>query len=97
LHVLNNKDRSSGVTDKSFIVATCKLRASITCASTCISIALSLDVALKPAVRLREAQNRPYIDRNTFSGQYSKMVRYKPRCFDLPSLRAIQTNVCIGR
>jgi len=56
-----------------------------------------LDVLLKPTVCLRSVQNRPYIDRNAYSGQYGKMASHKPRCFDLPSLRAIQTNVCIGR
>ncbi|WP_221034133.1 hypothetical protein, partial [Pseudomonas marginalis] len=39
----------------------------------------------------------PYIDRNAYSGQYGKIASHKPRLFDLPSLRAIQTNVCIGR
>jgi len=90
-------DRSSAVTERSFIIVACKLRAIVARASPLFAFSLSFEVALKPTVCLRDAQNRPYIDRNAYSGQYAKMVSYKPRCFDLPSLRAIQTNVCIGR
>jgi hypothetical protein len=90
-------DRSSVVTDRSFFLAACKLRAIICARVTRFASALLLDVLLKPAVCLRLAQNRPYLDRNTYSGQYGKMASHKPRRFDLPSLRAIQTNVCIGR
>jgi hypothetical protein len=90
-------DRSSVVTERSFIIAACKLRAKAWPRVTFFAFALSLEVLLKPTVCLRDAQNRPYLDRNAYSGQYGKMVSYKPRCFDLPSLQAIQTNVCIGR
>jgi len=61
------------------------------------AFALSLEVLLKPTASLRRAQNRPYLDRNAYSGQYGKMVSYKPRFFDLSGFQQIQTNVCIGR
>jgi len=67
------------------------------CASPCTAFALSLEVLLKPTVSLRRAQNRPYLDRNTYSGQYAKMASHKPRFFDFSGLEQIQTNVCIGR
>eukprot|EP01133_Synstelium_polycarpum_P008816 gene8816-10342_t len=89
-------DRSSAVTERSFIIVACKLRAIVARASPLFAFSLSFEVALKPTVCLRDAQNRPYIDRNAYSGQYAKMVSYKPRCFDLPSLRAIQTNIDAG-
>jgi len=92
-----NDDRSSVVTERSFFIAACKLRAINETRVTCFALALLLDVLLKPAVCLRYAQNRPYIDRNAYSGQYAKIASHKPRCFDLPSFQAIQTNVCIGR
>jgi len=92
-----NDDRSSVVTERSFFIAACKLRPNVWVRITFIAFGLSLDVLLKPAVCLREAQNRPYLDRNAYSGQYGKMVSHKPRCFDLSRLQAIQTNVCIGR
>ncbi|WP_158830348.1 hypothetical protein [Pseudomonas sp. PB103] len=90
-------DRSSGVTDESWIFTLCKLRAGLRRASPFIACALSLEVLLKPPVCLRRAQNRPYLDRNAYSGQYSKMTIHKPRFFDFSGLEPIQTNVCIGR
>ncbi|WP_212613509.1 hypothetical protein, partial [Pseudomonas palleroniana] len=65
-------------------------------ASLCAAFALSLEVLLKPTVSLRRAQNRPYLDRNAYSGQYGKMVSHKPYVSDLSGLRQFQTNVCIG-
>jgi hypothetical protein len=66
-------------------------------ASPGTATALSLEVLLKPTVSLRRAQNRPYIDRNTYSGQYGKMASHKPRDCDFCGFAPIQTNVCIGR
>ncbi|WP_160108925.1 hypothetical protein [Pseudomonas izuensis] len=90
-------DRSSVVTNESFNIAACKLRATPNGASPCTAIALSLEVLLKPTVSLRRAQNRPYLDRNTYSGQYGKIAVHNPRDFDFSGFAAIQTNVCIGR
>jgi hypothetical protein len=85
------------VTDESFVIAACKLRPWGRNASPSTATALSLEVLLKPTVSLRRAQNRPYIDRNAYSGQYGKMASHKPRYFDFSGLEPIQTNVCIGR
>jgi hypothetical protein len=76
--IAHDVDRSSVVTHGSFIIAACKLRAKLARRIT-FAIALSLEVLLKPAVCLRRAQNRPYLDRNTYSGQYGKMAVHKPR------------------
>ena len=91
------RDRSSVVTIQSFNFAVCKLRAKPALRITLSAYALSLEVLLKPPVCLRRAQNRPYLDRNAYSGQYSKMTIHKPRFFDFSGLEPIQTNVCIGR
>jgi len=85
------------VTDESFIIARVDCALSSCARVTFTAFALSLEVLLKPTVSLRRAQNRPYLDRNAFSGQYGKIAVYKPRFFDLSGLRQIQTNVCIGR
>jgi len=90
-------DRSSVVTDESFNITACKLRAKPARCITFTAIALSLEVLLKPTVSLRRAQNRPYLDRNTYSGQYGKIAVHKPRDFDFSGFEPIQTNVCIGR
>jgi hypothetical protein len=91
-----SEDRSSMVTDESFIIAACKLRVQTRNTSLRAAFALSLEVLLKPTVSLRRAQNRPYLDRNAYSGQYGKMASHKPHVGDLSGLRLFQTNVCIG-
>ncbi|WP_156465482.1 hypothetical protein [Pseudomonas sp. Leaf48] len=90
-------DRSSVVTIESFLIAACKLRVQAALRITSTAIALSLEVLLKPTVSLRRAQNRPYLDRNAYSGQYAKIAVHTARDFDFSGLEAIQTNVCIGR
>jgi hypothetical protein len=89
-------DRLSGVTDESFNIAACKLRGKPARRITFYAIALSLEVLLKPTVSLRRAQNRPYLDRNTYSGQYGKIAVHKPGDYDFSGFEPIQTNVCIG-
>jgi hypothetical protein len=85
------------MTNESFNIAACKLRAKPKLRITLYCYALSLEVLLKPTVSLRRAQNRPYLDRNAYSGQYGKMASHKPRDFDFSGFEPIQTNVCIGR
>jgi hypothetical protein len=90
-------DRSSVVTDESFNIAACKLRIKPAQRITLYCHRLSLEVLLKPTVSLRRAQNRPYLDRNAYSGQYAKIAVHKARDFDFSGFEPIQTNVCIGR
>ena len=89
-------DRLSDVTGKSFIAMTCKLRSKNGRPHQANACALSLEVLLKPTISLRRAQNRPYLDRNAFCGQYSKSATLEPRVIDLSGLQGFQTNVCIG-
>ena len=91
------RDRLSEVTGKSSTKRTCKLRSKNGRLLQANAYALSLEVLLKPTISLRRAQNRPYLDRNTFCGQYSKSASLEPCDISLSGLKAIQTNVCIGR
>ncbi|WP_217998900.1 hypothetical protein, partial [Pseudomonas syringae pv. coryli] len=77
----------------------CKMRrATLTCClqRVCLMPFERLPAIREPRFSLRQTQNRPYIDRNAFSGQYAKSASSESGVFDLSGLRPIQTNVCIG-
>ncbi len=79
-------DRLSSVTSKSSTKRTCKLRSENGRLLQAYAHALSLEVLLKPTISLRRAQNRPYLDRNAFCGQYSKSATLEPCVIGLSGL-----------